>query len=191
MHQIFHLTGVRETASGITLYADNTFDFYLSYGAIDRHGYGTWKKENDVVTLSSQYADKQGFTIVEQRTETNNGYQISLQNPDPFFAGMMHGFAIADAVSEEQQANAQGEMQFSVQAPDKVMLMNALFPDQIVTIIPEQHTNHMVVQPNHDLFLLHFRDVRCIQLEDTLLVQLPLLSMYFGEREFTYAKQPA
>ncbi len=189
MHQIFHLTGVRETASGITLYADHTFDFYLSFGAIDRHGYGTWTKENDTVILTSNYADKKGFAIVAQQKDALEGYQVSLQNPDPFFAGMMRGYAIVQATSEEQKADDQGVIQFDMEHPDKLMLMNALFPDQIVTFIPEPDTNHMIVQPNHDIFLLHFPEVRCTQEEQTLLVKLPLLSMYFGERTFVYEQQ--
>ena len=40
----YYLTGVMETGCGIKLNPDNTFEFFYSYGALDRHGYGSWKK---------------------------------------------------------------------------------------------------------------------------------------------------
>lgn len=189
MHQIYHLTGIRETAGGITLYADNTFDFYLSYGAIDRHGYGNWKQEQDIIFLDSNYSDKQGFTIVEQGNIDMQGFQISLKNPDPYFAGMMHGFAITGSTSEEQHANEKGVMQFTTQAPEKLLVMNELFPDQIITIMPESNSNHLILEPNHDVFLLHFAHLQCVTEENKIYIPLPLLSMYFGDRKFTFEKQ--
>ena len=43
----YHLTGVMETASGIRINQDSTFDFYFSYGAIDREGHGKWSYRNN------------------------------------------------------------------------------------------------------------------------------------------------
>ena len=36
----YYLTGVMETASGFRLNADSSFDFFFSYGALDRSGKG-------------------------------------------------------------------------------------------------------------------------------------------------------
>ena len=40
------LQGVREMASGFELKADSTFEFFFSYGALDRYGKGKWKQNH-------------------------------------------------------------------------------------------------------------------------------------------------
>ena len=49
----YYLKGVRETASGFKLNADSTFEFFFSYGALDRMGSGTWQKQGDQIIFSS------------------------------------------------------------------------------------------------------------------------------------------
>ena len=39
----YYLEGVMETASGFQLSADSGFQFFYSYGALDRFGKGKWK----------------------------------------------------------------------------------------------------------------------------------------------------
>ena len=43
----YYLSGVMETASGFKLNPDSTFQFFFSYGALDRSGSGTWKQEGN------------------------------------------------------------------------------------------------------------------------------------------------
>jgi hypothetical protein len=39
---IYSLEGVMETSSAFQLNSDSGFEFYFSYGALDRHGSGKW-----------------------------------------------------------------------------------------------------------------------------------------------------
>src|ERR1051325_4784902 len=50
----YSLTGVMETASGIQLNKDSTFQFYFSYGALDRYGSGKWSVQKDNIILDSK-----------------------------------------------------------------------------------------------------------------------------------------
>ena len=52
----YSLTGVMETASGIQLNKDSTFQFYFSYGALDREGQGKWS-----VTCKQYYFKQQAL----------------------------------------------------------------------------------------------------------------------------------
>lgn len=184
----YHLTGIMETASGIALHGDGRFDFYYSYGAIDRHGYGTWERVHDVIFLRSEYGDKPGFTIVEQQADAEGGFSIALQQPDPFFAQYMRAFLVQGDTTTEGQADSKGVIRFSADAADRVMVMNDLFPDNIVTLHPSPGTRRLVIAPNHDLLLVTFDNVRCVALPDGLICPIPLLNMMYGERTFLFSQ---
>lgn len=185
----YHLTGTRETASGINLHEDNTFEFYFAYGAVDRHGYGTWKKINDVIILQSDYAEKQGFTLLSESHQQQGHFLVQLDKPDVYFANMLHGFAISDMVSEESVADAQGNMRFETPTPEKIMLVHEFFPDNVVTIPVTAGMDTMRIIPNHDLLLVHFDQVKCIDTDAGLIMPLPMLTQYFGDRTFVYEMQ--
>ena len=49
----YHLTGQREMGSELMLKPDGTFEFMWAYGSADYWGRGTWKRDHDVVILTS------------------------------------------------------------------------------------------------------------------------------------------
>jgi len=63
---IYNLQGVMETASGFKLNADSTFEFYFSYGALDRYGKGKWQITNDKLILNGRPFRIRGFHRFEQ-----------------------------------------------------------------------------------------------------------------------------
>lgn len=184
----YQLTGIRETASGLTFYPDGRFDFFYSYGAIDRHGYGKWEKINDIVFLTSEYADKKGFDIVEQSGSAADPIVIALEKPDAYFASLMRAAVINGQDAVEAIADKSGTMQFAIAEAEKIMVMNDLFPDNIVTLDIAKGKNKIVIRPNHDIMLVHFNKVRCISLPDELICPIPLLNMMYGERTFIFRK---
>jgi hypothetical protein len=50
----YYLKGVMEVGSGFRFLEDHTFDFFFSYGALDRMGKGTWKLVEDKIVLNSE-----------------------------------------------------------------------------------------------------------------------------------------
>lgn len=190
MHGSYHLTGIMETASGFELYPDGNFDFYYSYGAIDRHGYGTWKQEGDTILLHSDYSDKQGFAIAESHEAEHPFLLVTLQQPDPFFSQYMRVFAINGDLTEEKTADSHGRIKFDQQSAEKLMVMNDLFPDNIVTLVPENsRANHIVLSFNQDLALVHFSALHCPIAGDGFMAPVPLFEMMYGRRNFQFIKQ--
>lgn len=188
MEGTYHLTGIMETASGLQLYSNGQFDFYYSYGAIDRHGYGTWEKVNDVVILQSDYAQKKGFDILEQKGNADDNIVVTMDSTDAFFAQYTRAAAVNESEAVEAICDKTGEMRFSINKAEKLMLMNELFPDNIVTIDMQLGKNSIRIKPNHDLMLVHFNPVKCIALPEGLVCPIPLLSMMYGERTFMYTR---
>ena len=64
----YYLTGVREVGSGLKLNADSTFEFFFSYGALDRAGHGTWKQQGNQLILSSKVRPPKDFALVTSKT---------------------------------------------------------------------------------------------------------------------------
>ena len=57
----YYLQGVMETGSGFKLNKDSSFQFFYSYGALDRYGSGKWKLENHKIILNSKPYPGQRF----------------------------------------------------------------------------------------------------------------------------------
>ncbi|ATY33372.1 hypothetical protein [Sphingomonas psychrotolerans] len=49
----YYLSGVMETGSELLLRADGSFEWYLSYGALDQAAQGTWRVEGDAIVLAT------------------------------------------------------------------------------------------------------------------------------------------
>lgn len=54
----YYLSGVMETGSELLLRPDGTFEWYLSYGALDQFARGRWMREGMTVTLIAERQDK-------------------------------------------------------------------------------------------------------------------------------------
>src|SRR5579885_3016638 len=68
----YYLTGVMETASGFKLNEDSTFQFFFSYGALDRYGSGTWKMNNNIITLNSKPYPGHDFKMTASENTKDN-----------------------------------------------------------------------------------------------------------------------
>jgi hypothetical protein len=74
----YHLTGVMETASGMRLNEDSTFDFYFSYGAIDREGHGKWQMKNNKIILNSEPRPALDFKLLASKKQPGNQVTFSI-----------------------------------------------------------------------------------------------------------------
>jgi hypothetical protein len=78
----YYLQGVIETASGLKLNADSTFEFYFSYGALDRYGSGKWSVNKDSIILNSKQYPGKDFKLVNTIAATNNIAILKIENPN-------------------------------------------------------------------------------------------------------------
>ncbi|MDE2597351.1 MAG: hypothetical protein KGL44_10780 [Sphingomonadales bacterium] len=54
----YYLSGVRETGSELLLRAEGTFDWFISYGAVDQFARGRWASDGAAVILTTEQADR-------------------------------------------------------------------------------------------------------------------------------------
>ena len=76
----YSLRGVMETASGLQLNKDSTFQFYFSYGALDRHGSGKRNVENNNIILNGKPYPVKDFKMVQGSSVKNNFITINIED---------------------------------------------------------------------------------------------------------------
>src|SRR5689334_16420988 len=76
----YYLQGVPEMASGFLLEPDHTFKFFFIYGALDRHGSGTWKEKDGHIILNSPKEPPDGYTLVSSKHHKHDFIKILLES---------------------------------------------------------------------------------------------------------------
>src|SRR4030095_4396775 len=76
----YYLRGVMETASGFKLNADSSFQFFYSYGALDRYGSGTWKQTNNTIILNSRPQPPKDLALI--KSEKSPGDVVTIRIVD-------------------------------------------------------------------------------------------------------------
>ncbi|MEO8764991.1 MAG: hypothetical protein ABI416_11915 [Ginsengibacter sp.] len=76
----YSLRGVMETASGLQLNKDSSFEFYFSYGALDRSGSGNWAVNKDNIILDSRPYPGKDFKMVDSASVKNEFITVKIQD---------------------------------------------------------------------------------------------------------------
>lgn len=112
-----------EMGGGLLLREDGRFEYGMSYGAIDEAGSGTWRRDGDMVLLTSEPAVKPASLKLVARQDRPNGLVVSLKLPDGFsrqyFSALL---TYADGRSEELQLREDGLTLDNLPNPRPVIL---------------------------------------------------------------------
>jgi hypothetical protein len=72
-----------EMAAGLRLNGDGSFEYLMSYGALDERAKGRWSERDDKVLLTTQPTPKPpAFTIVSDTASPDGKLHVALDNPD-------------------------------------------------------------------------------------------------------------
>src|SRR4051812_34572280 len=86
----YYLQGVMETGSGFKLNVDSSFQFFYSYGALDRYGSGKWKVENHRVILNSKPYPGRDFKMTDSIKNNANFTTIKIEEKNPQLFSFVH-----------------------------------------------------------------------------------------------------
>lgn len=140
----YWLQGEAETAAGFKLDSNGQFQFFFSYGALDRQAKGTWQKEGDRILLSSEPKGVQDFQLTGSKQSRAKQVTIFLSGPPP---EMMHYFAGTGVLGGKQfsgTADKQGRIALPVNHLDSVLLW--------FDWCPEKTFHYAVAAPSHNRF---------------------------------------
>lgn len=136
----YYLQGVMETASGFLISEDSSFQFFFSYGAMDREGKGTWRLEGNKLVLNSVRATKQDYSIIKSEEKAGSGFQVKISGAPSHIIQYVRAITKSGEKIEEASANKDGFITFKAAKPETIELHFELCPDKI-SVFPLEKNN--------------------------------------------------
>ena len=160
MTGIYNLRGVMEVASGFKLNADSTFEFYFSYGALDRYGSGKWSIINNKVVFNSKPYPGKDFKLVSESSTGNDFITITIQEKNTVL--LQYVYAFTDTLKEgeyPEKADSHGIIKLSNTKADSLHLLFEFTPEKISSFaINAKSKNDFVFSFEPWLFEVFFKD---------------------------------
>lgn len=126
----YYLRGVMETASGFKLNEDSTFEFFFSYGALDRSGSGVWKQEGNNIIFDSKPGSK-GFALINSNRVDDDKLTIKITEANPSLRSHVYAVLKSGAKQSDGMADKSGIIDFPKQPADSIMLILEFCPEKI------------------------------------------------------------
>lgn len=181
----YYLTGVMETASGFRLNTDSSFDFFYSYGALDRSGKGSWSVQDSFIVLNSEGPNTDGFVLKNSRKVKSDILSIIIDDPNPFFKKYVHGFVSGKEREEEQQSDQDGILRFQAGAYDSLLMMMEFSSEKVFRFpLVGKEENEFTFTFNPTILEVFFRNHRLKIDSAGLRGKHPLL----GEKDYFFEK---
>lgn len=139
----YYLRGVMETASGFKLDKDGTFQFFFSYGALDRFGKGNWTSKGNHVILNSDSKHPTDFALVRSEKKAGDNITIKIADSNTNLLRYIYGMIKAGETRQQGAADGEGQMIFAPQKVDSILLVFEFCPEkQSVFAIPANGHNY-------------------------------------------------
>ena len=179
----YHLQGMREMASAFLLKAGGEFEFYFSYGALDRFGKGKWELKDDHLFFNSAPKPASDFTLIESNKSAENFINIKIKEGNPV---LLHNvFCSLDNGGTWEQMSQYGDVQFPMQEIKSISLILEFCGERFSTIpVTTKDHNEFVFQFEPSIMEVFFSDFSLSVIGEGLIGGHPLIK---GE-EFNYAK---
>ena len=146
----YYLRGVMETASGFKLNTDSTFDFFFSYGALDRFGKGNWSTKDGDIIFNSKPWPGNDFSLLSSRVLKNDSLVIRINGENPMFISGVYCLVQSQGKTFEQQTDKLGYIKFPKMKIDTVTL--------IFQFCPERTSVFTITDPKHNYFEFGFSE---------------------------------
>jgi hypothetical protein len=130
----------QEMVAAFNFSADGKFEFFYSYGAVDRSASGTFSVEGDLLKLKSDKEAGKDFTIKTQ-TKKSNGYTIVFEDPNPYLVNNVLCICLIDGKQKEAYTNSKGEVHLDLPKCDSIYVQHPLFPD-VPTLIKDKKNDN-------------------------------------------------
>jgi hypothetical protein len=126
----YYLQGVMETASGFKLNEDSTFQFFFSYGALDRFGEGHWSVQNDSIVLNSRNKPAHDFAMVNAKKVKSDNITIRITDSNEMVARYMYCIIRGGGQQQESAFNSDGTLSFTPQPVETIELLFEFCPEK-------------------------------------------------------------
>ena len=132
----YYLQGVREMASGFLLKLTGDFEFFFTYGALDRYGKGKWELRNDpglnedLVVFKSAAWPEHDFALVESKTTSGDFLSARITDRNQNLLRYVYGSLQKGDKDSWVPANKEGEISFPKQEIETISLLFEFSPER-------------------------------------------------------------
>jgi hypothetical protein len=146
-----------EMVSGLNFSKDGRFEFFYSYGAVDRNASGRFSVNGDSLQLISDKEPGKDFTIVNQ-SKSKSGYNLIFKNANQYLLKNILCIFIANGKQHEQYTDDNGKVNIDLARCDTIYAMHMLYPDVPTLIKDESDSNNtFTLQLNPSLAQVSFK----------------------------------
>lgn len=129
-----------EMVAGFKFSADGKFDFFYSYGAVDRNATGTFEVSGDTIKLKSSKEAGKDFSVVKE-SKSGKGYTVQFTAPNPYLLNHIRCTFFVGTERVDEYTDNKGQVKVDLPHCDKIYVQHTLFPD-IVTLIKDEKNDH-------------------------------------------------
>jgi hypothetical protein len=149
----------QEMVAGFNFSADGKFQFFYSYGAVDRNATGIFSVHGDTLQLKSDKEAGKDFTI-KMQTKQAKGYTIIFNDPNQFLIKDILCIFFVNGNKQELYSNSKGEVYIDLPNCDTIYVQHPLFPD-ILSLVKDKknENNKFVLTLNPSLAQVSFKGI--------------------------------
>lgn len=165
-----------EMASGFNFSADGKFEFFFTYGAVDRNAAGTFTVAGDTLKLKSNKEPGKDFSITGQ-SKQGKGYTLSFNHANKYLVANILCLFIKDGKEQTATTGNDGKVHIDLPYCDTIYVQHLLYPD-ILTLVKNKanNNNHFILSLNPSLEQVSFKGIDLTIVDDKT---LSCLSNYF------------
>ncbi len=130
----------QEMVASFRFNADNTFDFFYSYGASDRTATGTFTTIGDTVKLKSKKVAGNDFEILSQ-SKKGKAFKIKVTDKNPYLVSNVAAIVLNGGDMQYFETNNEGIITIDLKSCDTIYIKHELFPD-IPTLIKDVNNSN-------------------------------------------------
>lgn len=172
----YYLKAVMETASGFNLHSDSTFEFFFSYGALDRYGSGTWTVKNDKIIFNSKPSPGNDFKLLESSNDDNDFITVQFPGVNAQYSNYFYCRIHTAEADTVLSADSHGRI-IVPKGVDSVQLLFEFCPEKISTFAVDAAKHNVYsFQPEQWIMEYFFRDFPLTIKGDHLEGKHPLLT---------------
>jgi hypothetical protein len=180
------LSGVPETAAGFRFMPDSTFEFFFSYGAMDRSASGTYTQKDNSLVLTGNKIPGKDFAITKS-SKKGTGITLQVNNPNEILKREIICVFYKEGQPELLYTDEKGMCNYPGMA-DSIQLVHPLYPDENTVLLPSTFPashNYIELSLEPSLEQLCFLKMPIEIRDNTFTCQFAWLS---GEKKYTFYK---
>jgi hypothetical protein len=162
-----------EMVAGFSFTSVGAFQFFFSYGAVDRSAAGTFTVEGNTIKLNSNKEAGKDFTVTAQSKEAT-GYSISFNHSNRYLIKNILCVFFVNGKKEQAVTDENGKARIELAQCDSIYAQHLLYPD-ILTLVKDatNKNNRFTLSLNPSLEQLSFKGIDLTIESDGSLSWLP------------------